>query len=100
MMFEVLFSESVKQDLKKIKVRDRVIILNAIEKQLRHAPEVKTRNRKKLECLVPPFEAIPPVWELRVGEFRIFYDVDREQKVVFVRAIRRKPPHKTIKEVL
>jgi len=99
-MFEICFSESVDQELKKFRVRDQRIILDAIEKQLRRDPEIETRKRKKLECLVPPFEAIPPIWELRVGEFRVFYDVDREQKIVLVRAIRRKPAHKTIGEAL
>ena len=34
-----------------------------------------------------------PVWELRVGDHRVFYDVDAEILVVIVRAIRRKPSH-------
>ncbi len=53
-----------------------------------------------LEGLAPSFEAVPPIWELRVGEYRIFYDVDEDEKKVYVRAIRRKPPHKTTEEIL
>jgi mRNA-degrading endonuclease RelE of RelBE toxin-antitoxin system len=25
------------------------------------------------------FEHVPPVWELRAGKFRLFYDVDTEE---------------------
>ena len=42
----------------------------------------------------------PPIWELRVGEHRIFYDVNVEERTVYVRAVRRKAPHKTTKEIL
>lgn len=47
-----------------------------------------TRNRKLLEPLVPDFEAVPPIWELRVGDYRIFYDVCEEEKIVYIRAVR------------
>jgi len=33
---------------------------------------------------------VRPVWQLRVGEFRVFYDVDEEQEAVIVRAVRWK----------
>jgi mRNA-degrading endonuclease RelE of RelBE toxin-antitoxin system len=49
---------------------------------------------------VPPWTAEPPIWELRVGEYRVFYDVSPEAKVVYVRAVRRKPPHRTTEEIL
>jgi mRNA-degrading endonuclease RelE of RelBE toxin-antitoxin system len=41
-----------------------------------------------------------PVWELRVGKFRVFYDVDEDATTVTVRAIREKPPHKTTEDIL
>lgn len=72
---------------------DRRRILTAIETQLGHVPTHESRNRKQLRGLVPPFEAVPPIWELRVGGYRIFYDVDEEERRVYVRAVRRKPPH-------
>jgi mRNA-degrading endonuclease RelE of RelBE toxin-antitoxin system len=42
----------------------------------------------------------PPLWELRIGDFRVFYDVDNERQRVYVRAIREKPPHATSEEIL
>jgi mRNA-degrading endonuclease RelE of RelBE toxin-antitoxin system len=38
---------------------------------------------------------VPPVWELRVRAFRVFYDVDEDAKLVHVRAVRRKNPRDT-----
>ena len=48
-------------------------------------PDRQTRNRKILVGLVPPWEHIPPVWELRIGEYRVFYDVD--ENIVTILAI-------------
>ena len=45
-------------------------------------------------------EHMDPVWELRIGEYRVFYDVDEQASLVMVRAIRHKPPHKTTEEIL
>ena len=99
-MYEIEFSEGVENDLRKIPVYGRNVVLDAIERQLMRTPGAQTRNRKMLTSLVPPFESVPPIWELRVGEYRIFYDLDKERRKVFVRAIRRKPPHRTTEEIL
>ena len=50
--------------------------------------------------LIPPWDAVPPVWELRVGEFRVFYDVSRTERTVHVRAIRKKLSEKRTEEIL
>jgi len=43
--------------------------------------------------IVQPWDRIlanDTVWELRVGEYRVFYDVDSDRSVVIVQAVRRK----------
>ena len=75
-------------------------ILDAIARQLTHQPSFETRNRKMLPGLIPPFDADPPLWELRVGNHRVFYDIDSEAQTVYVRAVRVKPPHLTTDQVL
>jgi mRNA-degrading endonuclease RelE of RelBE toxin-antitoxin system len=99
-VYEIEFSRSVEKDLRGFRACDRSRILNGIEEGLSVEPCVEARNRKVLMNLIPPFEAIPPVWELRIGEFRVFYDVDDETASVYVRAVRKKPPHKTTEEIL
>ena len=99
-MYTLEYAEGVAGDLKKLRAHERKRILDNIEKQLTIEPTRKTRNRKILVGLVPPWEYIEPVWELRAGEYRVFYDVDETTSKVFVRAIRHKPPHKTTEEIL
>ncbi len=98
--FTIFFSTDAKEDLKSIRAHDRQMILDAIETQLIDAPTLETKKRKFLRNLVPPFDAIPPIWQLRVGTFRVFYDVSEEQFQVFVRAVRRKPAHLTTEDIL
>ncbi len=50
---------------------DRSRLLDSLEEQLTHEPAVQTRNKKILAGLTPPWDHEPPVWELRVGEFRV-----------------------------
>ena len=98
--FTVEFSEGVKKDLARLRAYDCRILLEAIETPLTHTPLVETKKRKLLRNLAPPFEAIPPIWQLRVGAFRVFYDVNEEERRVYVRAIRRKPAHLKTEEIL
>ena len=94
------YASGVAEDLKSLGTPERSQILDEIEAQLLHEPARETRNRKILAGLIPPWEHVPPVWELRIGEQRVFYDIDEKAKLVIVRAIRHKPPHKTTKEIL
>ncbi len=99
-MFTVLFSRDVENDLKTISVFYRNKILDEIKKQLTQNPTSLTKNKKVLVNLIPPWEADSKVWEMRVGEYRVFYDVDESIQTVFIRAIRKKPPGITTEEIL
>jgi hypothetical protein len=41
-----------------------------------------------------------PVWELRVGVFRVFYDVAEDEKRVHIRAVRRKESQQRTEDVV
>lgn len=99
-MFTIEYAEGVAQDLADMRANERKKVLDRIDDQLTHQPNVKTRNKKILVGLIPPWDHVEPVWELRIGEFRVFYDVDEDAEKVTVRAIRRKPPHATTEEIL
>ena len=98
--YTIEYAEGVADDLAVLRASERKRVIDSIEKQLTHEPMRETRNRKMLRGLVPPWEHVEPVWELRIAQFRIFYDVVLATDAVTIRAIRRKPPHKTTEDIL
>ena len=99
-MHFIEYAESVADDLSDLRAFDGTRLLDRIERQLTGEPTRETRNRKIVIGLRPPWEHEEPLWQLRIDEFRVFYDVDEVGKRVIVRAIRRKPPHMTTEEIL
>lgn len=81
MPFAVEFSRRARENMIALRKRDQQIIYDAIAVQLVHQPNQATRNRKQLED-----NPLAP-WELRVGQFRVFYDVDPEGAQVVVVAV-------------
>jgi len=100
MPFKIEVARSAAAELKGLRPFDRKRLLDEMEKHLTHEPTVITRNRKCLGPLPAGFEHIPPIWELRAGEYRVFYDVDAQAEKVFVRAVRRKEPHQTTEDIV
>ena len=94
------YAASVEDDLASMRAYERSFVLDKIDKQLLLEPDRQTRNRKPLFGLAPPWLGIVPVWELRIGDFRVFYDIDVEGLVVTVQAIRLKPPDRTTEDIL
>jgi|SRR6516225_11759353 mRNA-degrading endonuclease RelE of RelBE toxin-antitoxin system len=113
-MYDIRWDESAKEDMKRLKLRAYEVaqVVDAVDEELTHQAERATKRKKLIrpeEHL--PFEHLDPVWQLRVGEFRVFYDVSKQPEqeaaegaeyegVVHIRAVRRKPGHKTTKEIL
>lgn len=99
-MFEIRFAAGVVRDLNALRAAERRTIMDRIQRRLRYEPTRRTKHVKRLQKLVPPFEHVPPIWQLRVGDYRVFYDVDEVKRTIFVRAVRRKPAHATTEEIL
>lgn len=70
---------------------EQQIILDAIEEQLSCEPNVETRNRKRLG------ENELSDWELRIDNYRVFYDVliKDEEGIVQIKAVGHKE-HNTL----
>jgi mRNA-degrading endonuclease RelE of RelBE toxin-antitoxin system len=98
--YTIQYSSDLVDDLSHLRVYEIRRILDVIEQQLLYEPMTVTRNRKLLFGIKPPWEHVPPIWELRIGNYRVFYDVDEIKKNVSVRALRYKPPDKTTEEIL
>ena len=83
MAFEIEVTEQAEGDLDRIRRFYRNQILDAIERNLRHRPQRVSRTRiKRLRSVDSPG------YRLRVGDFRIFYDVNEvEGRVIILRVV-------------
>jgi mRNA-degrading endonuclease RelE of RelBE toxin-antitoxin system len=99
MPYAVEIDDAALEELAAIKLFYRRQIVDSIEGQLIHHPNVETRNRKVLTALKADFEHNEPVWELRVRNYRIYYDINDETKTVVIRAVREKPPHVATEQI-
>jgi mRNA-degrading endonuclease RelE of RelBE toxin-antitoxin system len=81
MTYRIDYTEDAKRDLTYFRKFERKYILDEIDKNLQHEPTVETRNRKPLDA-----NDIAD-WELRLGKFRVLYDVEEEVKIVAIQAI-------------
>jgi mRNA-degrading endonuclease RelE of RelBE toxin-antitoxin system len=84
--FALVYADEVKQHLRAIEAKYHSLIRSAVENQLRHGPDVETRNRKPLKRPI----AFGADWELRLGpdnRFRVFYQVNAERREVRVLAV-------------
>jgi len=70
------------EHLRALTARQQAIVLDTVDKQLTHQPTRETTNRK-------PMRPNPVVhWELRVGNLRVYYDVEEQpEPVVYIRAV-------------
>lgn len=82
--FAINVTKGAEADLNWFKAYDRRIILAGLESHLRHQPTLSTRRLK-------PMRPNPVAgWELRLGDFRVLYDVDEVQRVVTVHVVGEK----------
>ncbi len=82
--FQIDVTEEAKGDLSYYTAFERKIMVSEIREQLTHQPHVETKNRKPLRD--------NPVasWELRVGKYRVFYEVDETARTVSVVSVGHK----------
>ena len=81
MAFEISFRPEAVTDLKALKKNERSRLIDNIERQLLHEPGSETRNRKRLR----PNEIAN--WELRIGRFRVLYNIDDKAQMVSIEAV-------------
>ena len=81
MNYRIEYSPDTEDHFRALKKHQQVIVLNTVEKQLQDQPTVETRNRKPMR----PNPVAP--WELRIGNIRVYYDVDEGKHSVNIRAV-------------
>lgn len=80
-MLRIEFTPEAFDDLRQLRKFDQQRVVSAIENQLPHQATEETRNRKRLR----PNQLAE--WELRVGDFRVFYDIIPEDVVAKIVAV-------------
>ena len=78
MPYEIQFVSSARRQLRGFSASERTRVVDSIDVQLSHEPEVETRNRKRLRQ-----NPIAP-WELRIQNIRVFYEVEQVGKVTIL----------------
>ncbi len=84
--FSLVYASRLKQQLKTIEAKYPALIHSTIEEQLLFEPDVPTTNRKPLR---EPM-AFGAAWEIRFGpdnRFRVFYNIDLENREVRILAV-------------
>jgi mRNA-degrading endonuclease RelE of RelBE toxin-antitoxin system len=80
--YHIEYSPDAEDHLRALTARQQATVLDIVDKQLIHQPTVETRNRKPMR----PNPIAP--WELRIGDLRVYYDVEEEpESVVYIRAV-------------
>lgn len=82
--YQIDVTEEAKADLDFYSAYERKIIVSEIRIQLSFEPLVETKNRKPLR------ENPIATWELRVGKYRLFYEVVDTARIVTVVSIGHK----------
>ena len=98
--YSITFVSDAKAEIRNLKAADRGVVVDAIKTHLVDRPGIQEGDKKVLRGLTPPWIQVRPVWQLTVVPFRVFYDVDEDNKEVVINAVRRKPSGKTTKEIL
>jgi mRNA-degrading endonuclease RelE of RelBE toxin-antitoxin system len=68
--YEIVYAPIALKHLRGLDARQRALVVDTVDQQLCHQPEIPTRNRKRLR----PNPLAP--WELRIGDIRVFYAVE------------------------
>jgi len=83
-MYQIEYTVDAIEDLKRFRKFDQQLIVDQTDDQLANEPSRETRNRKRLRSnKLAEFE-------LRITQFRVFYDVDENKNVVKIVAIGHK----------
>lgn len=82
MVYRIDYSRESIDHLRFLTARQRQMVLDVVDRQLKYQADVQTRNRKLMES--NPVA----VWELRIDNLRVYYDIEDEPElVVVIRAV-------------
>lgn len=80
-MYEIEFTPEALEDLKSFRKFEQQTIISGLELQLKYEPTVETRHRFRMR----PNDVAE--WELRIGKYRVFYNVENDVQIVSIEVI-------------
>ena len=80
-MYEIEFTSEAIGDLKLFRKFEQQTIISGIDTQLKYEPTVETRNRFRMR----PNDGAE--WELRIGKYRVFYNVENDVQIVSLEVV-------------
>ena len=84
-MFSILYQVEAEEDLRRVRAFDRVRILDDVERHLSEEPHRMGGHRRPLRL-----PGRHPIFQLTVGDYRVFYDVDVSRQQVIIRHMHAK----------
>lgn len=83
-MYDIEYTEDALEDVQLFRKHEQNTIVDGIDRQLRYEPTLETRHRKRMR------RNEYAAWELRIGDFRVLYNVDTQVHIVEVQRIGEK----------
>jgi mRNA-degrading endonuclease RelE of RelBE toxin-antitoxin system len=80
-MYDIEFAPQAFEDLKSFRKFEQQKIISGIDDQLKYEPTEETRNRFRMR----PNEVA--AWELRIEQYRVFYNVEEIVQIVRIEVI-------------
>jgi mRNA-degrading endonuclease RelE of RelBE toxin-antitoxin system len=77
-------TDEAKGDLRYYRAYEQKIIVDEITSQLSDQPDVETGSRRLLR------DNLIARWELKIGKYRAFYEIDLQEKIVSIVSIGHK----------
>ncbi len=82
MPYEVVFATRAKQQLRALRATERLTIIDQCVRLLSANPTMTSKARlKKLTG------SVWPPYRLRVGDYRVFYDIDEQSRQVLIHGV-------------
>ncbi len=81
MGIEIRWSPDARDHLRRLSAHLHALVLDEVERHLTQRPDEPTQKQKQLA------ENPLATWELRLGDIRVFYDVNREENTVDIVAV-------------
>ncbi len=91
--YEIRYANEAAQDIRGLRKFDQRKVIDGIETHLTHQPRFLSKSR--IKAMSQPFWS---QYRLRVDQFRVYYDVNDEKRIVNIQRVLMKTTNQTPEE--